>query len=66
MDELEERFSRYEKMHDAIIYEYEDICKKIEEYKLEGKVKTITFRQLTSRKMVYKDIIAMYEIFGIN
>ena len=38
------------------------LCDKM---KAEGKVKTVTYQQMLSRKMMYQNMLSLYEIYGL-
>ena len=62
---MSEREAKFEKMLRAVQEEYEEICGKMEKLKAEGKTKTATYRQLTSRKMTFQNMLSMYRIYGL-
>ena len=37
----------------------------MEKMKAEGKVKTVTYQQLMSRKMMYQNMLSLYQIYGL-
>lgn len=61
----QERLEAFEKMLQAIQKEYEDIQKKMEELKAKGRVKSVTYQQLMGRKMMYQNMISMYELYDL-
>lgn len=61
----EKRLEAFEKMLQAIQKEYEDIQNKMEELKVKGRVKSATYQQLMARKMMYQNMISMYELYGL-
>lgn len=60
-----ERLEKFEKMLSAILSEYNDIVQKMECLKKENKTKTVTYRTLLGKKMVYNNMISMYEIYEL-
>lgn len=62
----EEKLQAYEKMHYAIQTEYDDFCRQMEVLKGENKTKTVTYQTLLGKKMMYKNMLAMYEIYGLE
>ncbi len=61
----EKRLEAFEKMFCAVQNEYDTIQKKMEELKAKGKVKSVTYQQLLSRKMMYQNMLSLYEIYGL-
>lgn len=59
------RLEAFEKMLAAVQKEYADILSKMDKMKSEGKVKTVTYQQMLSRKMMYQNMLSMYEIYGL-
>lgn len=59
------RLEAFEKMLSAIQKEYADIISKMDKLKSEGKVKSVTYMQLMSRKLMYTDILGLYDIYGL-
>lgn len=62
---MSEREAKFEKMLQAVQEEYKEICSKMETLKAEGKTKTATYRQFTSRKMTFQNMLSMYRIYGL-
>ena len=62
MSELEEKF---EKMLQAIQTEYKDTVNKMENLRLEGKTKTVTYKQLMGTKVALQNMLSRYEIYGL-
>lgn len=61
----EEKLDAYEKMHDMVQKEYEEISEKMDKLKTEGRVKSATYRQLMGRKMTYSTILELYKVYGL-
>lgn len=61
----DEKLKAYEKMQEAIQVEYDNITAKMEQLKNEGRVKSATYRQLMGKRMIYKDMLNMYEVYGL-
>lgn len=59
------RLEAFEKMLEAVQKEYADILSRMEKMKAEGKVKTVTYRQLMTRRSMYQNMISMYQIYGL-
>ena len=60
------RLESFEKMLAAVLKEYADILDKMDKMKAEGKVKTVTYQQLMARKMMYQNMLSLYEIYGLT
>ncbi len=41
------------------------IITKMEKLKSEGKTKSVTYTQLLTRKLMYNNMLSMYEIYGL-
>lgn len=63
--EEKNRLEAFEKMLKAVQKEYEDILVKMEDLKTKGRVKSATYQQLMGRKMMYQNILSMYELYGL-
>lgn len=61
----EEKLRSYEAMQEAIRSQYEDACQQMEALKAAGKEKTVSFRTLFSQKILYKEMLAMYQAYGL-
>lgn len=58
----ESRLEAFEKMLMAVQTEYADILSRMEKMKEAGKVKTVTYQQLMSRKLTYQNMLSLYEL----
>lgn len=61
----EKRLENFEKMLCAVQKEYEDTVAKMEELKAKGRVKSATYHQLMGRKMMYQNMLSMYELYDV-
>ncbi len=59
------RLEAFEAMLGAVQREYADILSKMDKMKGEGKVKTVTYQQLLGRKMMYQNMLSLYQIHGL-
>lgn len=59
------RLEAFENMLAAVQNEYADIIAKMEKMKKDGKVKTVTYQQMMARKMMYQNILSLYQIYGL-
>ena len=62
----ESRLEAFEKMLMAVQTEYADILSRMEKMKEAGKVKTVTYQQLMSRKLTYQNMLSLYELYGLT
>ena len=60
-----ERLASFEKMLSAITCEHQDMIVKMDKLKEEGKTKSVTYMQLLTRKLMYTNILSLYEIYGL-
>lgn len=61
----EKRLENFEKMLCAVQKEYEDAVAKMEELKAKGRVKSATYHQLMGSKMMYQNMLSMYELYDL-
>lgn len=62
---MSEREEKFDKMLLAIQKEFETVCRKMELLKAESKTKTVTYRQLMSRKLTLQNMLSMYKNYGL-
>lgn len=63
--ENQERLKAFEKMLQAVQTEYGDILQKMASLKANGRAKSVTYQQLLGRKMMYQNMLSMYELYGL-
>lgn len=61
----EERLAAFEAMLDSVQKQYAETITRMDKMKLEGKVKTATYRQLFARKLSLQDVLMMYQVYGL-
>lgn len=61
----EERLAAFEAMLDSVQKQYAETITRMDKMKLEGKVKTATYRQLFARKLSLQDVLTMYQVYGL-
>lgn len=61
-----ERLTAYETMRRNIQREYETISTQMENLKAAGKEKSVTFRTLFGKKLMLKEMLAMYSVYGLS
>lgn len=62
---MEERIERFERMLRDVTTLYDDATEKMANLKAQGKEKSATYRQLMGNRMIYKNIILMYQTYGL-
>ena len=62
----EERLEAFEKMLADIEKNYNDMQQKMDTLKSQGKEKSATYRQYMGNKLMYKQLLNMYEIYGLR
>ena len=62
----EKRLAAFEKMRSAIEENYAGIISKMEALKAQGREKSATYRQLMGNKLMYKDMLSLYELYGLR
>ena len=62
----EQRLEAFEKMLSAIEKNYAGIVSKMDALKAQGREKSATYRQLMGNKLMYKDILSLYELYGLR
>lgn len=63
--EEQKRLESFEAMLEAVKKEYEGILSKMEQLKKDGRVKSVTYRQLMGRKTMYRDMLDLYDLYGL-
>ena len=64
--EQEKRLEAFEKMLAAIEANYAGILSKMETLKAQGKEKSATYSQLMGNKLMYREILFLYELYGLK
>lgn len=62
----EKRLEQFEKMLAAVQTEYASIVWQMEELKEKGKIKSVTYQQLMTRKLTYQNMLSMYELYDLT
>lgn len=62
----EERLAAFEKMLADIEKNYADMQQKMDALKAQGKEKSATYRQFMGNKLVYRQLLSMYELYGLR
>ena len=61
----QERLEAFEKMLAAVRQQYDAAEQKLQLLKAEGKEKTVTFRQLMGDKLMYRQMLSLYAVYGL-
>lgn len=61
----EERLQAYERMQKDLQSEHDRMAAQMEDLKAAGKTKSVTYKTLLGKKMMYKNMLSMYEIYGL-
>lgn len=61
----QERLEAFEKMLAAVRQQYDAAEQKLQLLKAEGKEKTVTFRQLMGDKLMYRQMLTLYAVYGL-
>lgn len=62
----EEKLLAYEAMHRAVADQYQAACQTMEALKAAGKEKTVAFRTAFGDKLLYKQMLALYQAHGLE
>ena len=52
-------------MLQSVQTEYKSIVRQMEELKKKGKIRSVTYQQLMTRKLTYQNMISMYELYDL-
>ena len=62
---MSEREEKFEKMLAFVQKRYADTLRRMEQLKAEDKTKSATFRQLMGDKLMYQNILTLYNLYGL-
>ncbi|WP_029501532.1 hypothetical protein [Lachnoclostridium phytofermentans] len=62
----QKRLEAFEKMLASVSEEYNDIVSRMERLKAQEKVKSVTYQQLLARKLMYTNMLALYELYDLR
>ena len=62
---MSEREEKFEKMLAFVQQRYADTLQRMEQLKAEDKTKSATFRQLMGDKLMYQNILMLYNLYGL-
>lgn len=63
---MQTRLEAFEAMLAAVMQEYRQTAEKMAALKAQGKEKSVTFRQLMTRKLELANMLAMYRAYGLT
>lgn len=64
--DYQKRLEAFEKMLASVSEEYNDIVSRMERLKAQEKVKSVTYQQLLARKLMYTNMLALYELYDLR
>ena len=62
----EERLEAFEKMLADTEKNYDDAQRRMDELRAAGKEKSATYRQFMGNKLLYRQLLSMYELYGLK
>ncbi len=65
MMETKDRLAAFEEMLVQVQNRYQDTTAKMEQLKADGKVKSATYRQLMGNKLMYQNMLSLYQVHGL-
>lgn len=65
MMETKDRLAAFEEMLVQVQNHYQDTTAKMEQLKADGKVKSATYRQLMGNKLMYQNMLSLYQVHGL-
>lgn len=60
-----ERLEAFEKMLGAVQRQFEEISEKMERLKAQDKTKSATYRQLMGNRLIYRNMLDLYKLYGL-
>ncbi|MGI6012453.1 MAG: hypothetical protein ACOX8H_13350 [Ruminococcus sp.] len=61
----EQRLQQFEAMLAAVQNEHQHIIFQMDDLKQKGKVKSVTYQQLLTRKMTYQNMLSLYQLYDL-
>ena len=62
----EKRLENYDKMYRSIKLGLEDASKRMDQLKQQGKQRSVTYKQLMTQKLTYKNILELYKLYDLD
>ena len=60
-----DKLAKYENIYDDLILKQSQISKELEKLRLEGKTKSVKFKQLLTNKITNNNILILFESYGL-
>ena len=60
-----ERLEAFEKMLGAVQRQFEETSEKMERLKAQDKTKSATYRQLMGNRLIYRNMLDLYKLYGL-
>jgi len=61
-----DRLGCFENFYDSIVANQQEVLKKMEPLRLEGKTDTVTFKRLMAEKIMNENLLSRMNIYGIE
>lgn len=62
----DQRLAAYERMHAAILADYDRTSQKMADLKAQGKEKSATYRQLFASRLTLTALLTYYQTYGLD
>ena len=62
---MEDRLQQFEQMLASLQEQYRYTVQQLEQLKAQGKEKSATYRQLLGNKLMYRQFLTMYRVYGL-
>ena len=62
---MEDRLQQFEQMLASLQEQYRSTVQQLEQLKAQGKEKSATYRQLLGNKLMYRQFLTMYRVYGL-
>ena len=62
---MEDRLQQFEQMLAALQEQYRSTVQQLEQLQAQGKEKSATYRQLLGNKLMYRQFLTMYRVYGL-
>ena len=62
---MEDRLQQFERMLAALQEQYRTTTQQMDRLKAQGKEKSATYRQLLGNKLMYRQFLTMYRVYGL-
>lgn len=60
------KLASYEDAHEAVLAEYDRVCKEIDDRKAQGKMKGVMANQLIAQKLSLQNVLSYFKRFGVD